>query len=305
MNVLVTGASGFVGRELVRALSERGHKVWGMGRNTVEETQKGLWRYHSGDLAVGTGMEVFIREAAPEAVVHLAGQASVAASWKDMSDTIESSVVATVNLFLMLRRTGAPLHTFANVGSAEEYAASDSVLTEDSPIGPSNPYGITKVAQAEVLRLLCADAGIPLVHFRPFNHIGPGQHTGFAIPDWGSQIARAPGKDLTVRVGNLQAVRDFTDVRDVVRAYVSAVEGEVPAGVYNLSSGRGRTLQSVLEDLIHVAGVEAEICVDKTRFRPEDTLVRIGCSEKLRGVTGWIPETPWETTLTDILRELQ
>lgn len=301
MNVLVTGASGFVGRELVQALSGRGHAVWGVGRNSPEDLPRGLTRYHCGDLASDTALESFVREAHPDAVVHLAGQASVGASWKDTLDTIDSSVVGSVGLHLTLRRTGAPVRVFVNIGSAEEYSPSDKPLTEDTALGPSNPYGITKVAQAQVLRLLCADASIPLVHFRPFNHIGPGQHVGFAIPDWASQIAKAAGNALEIRVGNLQAVRDFTDVRDIVRAYVAAAEGDVPEGTYNLSSGIGRTLRSVLEDLIRAAGVEAEIVVDSARFRPEDTPVRIGNSKRLRDLTRWEPEIPWEITLRDVL----
>ncbi|MDA8344255.1 MAG: GDP-mannose 4,6-dehydratase [Thermaerobacter sp.] len=301
MNVLVTGASGFVGRELVQALSGRGHAVWGVGRNSLDELPSGLLRYHCGDLASDTELESFIREARPDSVVHLAGQASVAASWKDTSDTIDSSVVGSVNLFLTLRRTAAPVRVFVNIGSAEEYAPSDEPLTEDSAIGPSNPYGITKVAQARMLRLLCEDASIPFVHFRPFNHIGPGQHTGFAIPDWASQIAQGTRETTTITVGNLQAIRDFTDVRDIVRAYVSATEGGMPEGEYNLSSGFGRTLRSVLEDLIGTAGVKAGIVVDRDRFRPEDTPTRIGDSDKIRRLTGWKPEIPWEATLRDTL----
>ena len=300
MNVLVTGASGFVGSEITQALWKRGHRVWGIGRNALENTPTALWRYYSGNLASDTGMELFIRQATPEAVVHLAGQASVAASWRDTSDTIDSSVVGSVNLFLMLRRTGAPVHTFVNVGSAEEYAPSDIPLTEESPIGPSNPYGIMKVAQAETLRLLFTESSIRLIHFRPFNHIGPGQHRNFVISDWAYQIthsAHAP----TISVGNVKVVRDFTDVRDVVRAYVQAAEGDVPEGTYNLASGVGRSLQSVLEDLQWYAGIVAEIQVDPSRFRPGDASVRVGSSRKLFELMGWKPEIPWSVTIRDIL----
>lgn len=301
MKVLVTGASGFVGRILSETLSGRGHEVWGIGRNEFEAATVALRRYHNGNLASDENLEPFIEEAQPEVVVHLAGQASVAASWVNTLDTIQSSVVASVNLFLAVQRTGTPLRTFVDIGSAEEYAPSTEVLTEESPVGPSNPYGMGKVAQAEVLRLLCAEAEIPFIHFRPFNHIGPGQQVGFAIANWASQIVRARGKTLTISVGNLQATRDFTDVRDIVRAYVLAAEGNVPPGYYNLSSAHGRSLHSVLQDLADVAGVEARTVIDRERLRPNDTPVRIGSNERICRLSGWQPAIPWHTTLMDIL----
>lgn len=307
MRVLVTGASGFVGHWLVRALVDRDHEVWGYGRGPLNAQLEGLQNYRGGDLASDSALGAWLREIRPEAVVHLVGQASVGASWKDTALTVEASVAAAVNLLLTLRRAQAPVKVFVDIGSAEEYAPSDEPLTEASPVGPVNPYGITKLAQARVVGLLAADGAVPLVHFRPFNHVGPGQARGFVIPDWLTQLLaaeRASGPP-TIRVGNIDVIRDFTDVRDVVRAYVLAVEGQIPPGTYNLSSGIGRTLRSVLEDAIRATGVETEVFEDPRRLRMGDAPVRVGDSGRIREITGWRPETPWETTLGDMIAEIR
>lgn len=307
MRVLVTGSSGFVGRWLVRALAGRGHEVWGYGRGPLLGPPEGLRDYRGGDLAADPALEAWLGSIRPEAVVHLAGQSSVGASWRDTAITVEASVVAAANLLLGLRRASAPVKVFVDVGSAEEYAPSGERLTEASPVGPVNPYGIAKLAQARVVGLLAQDANVALVHFRPFNHVGPGQARGFVIPDWIAQLlsAERTSGPAAIRVGNLGVVRDFTDVRDVVRAYVLAVEGQVPPGTYNLSSGVGRTLRSVLKDIVRAAGVEAEVVEDVGRLRPGDAPVRVGDSGRIREAAGWRPEIPWETTLGDAIAEIR
>lgn len=305
MRVLVTGASGFVGKYLVATLAAKGHALWGIGRSPTEDSIPGLKEYHDGDLADDSdeGLREFCRAARPDTVVHLAGLASVGASWQYPVDTIDVSVVGTSRLFDALVSVVALPQIWINIGSSEEYAPSRDPLNEDSRIGPSSPYGFAKVAQSRLAAYLCRRGSVHFIHFRPFNHIGAAQSRGFVVADVAARIAdikKGLSKSV-LRVGNLDPLRDFLDVRDVVEVYRLAVEGFVPDGVYNIASGTGRTIRSVVDDLLRIADVDAEIIQDPALFRTADIPVRIGSAAKLQNVTGWKPMIDWERTLSDVL----
>lgn len=307
MRVLVTGATGFVGTHLVPVLVQRGHRVWGVGKSAAPADMKGMAGYHAGDLTCDQeGLRAFLLDAKVEVVVHLAGVASVSRSWDDPVGTIDSSVVASVNLHGAVTASSPDLVRWINVGSSEEYAPTDEVLTEEHAIGPRSPYGFAKVAQWRMLHWLLKSSTVDFVHFRPFNHVGPGQSRGFVIPDLAAQVLKAKSMTRPVlRTGSLDAVRDFLDVRDVVRAYVDAVEGLVPAGTYNIASGEPRSIRSVLDDLLRLTGVHADIQLDSELLRPVEIPVRVGSSARLQGACGWVPSVDWESTLAEIMSDVR
>ena len=305
VRVLVTGASGFVGRHLASLLvASREYEVWGTGKTVLPPGSAiASKQFLTADLVGGLDPQ-FIAIAAPDVVVHLAGAASVGRSWRYVEESLDSSVVGAVALHSAMRDAGVKLRRWIDIGSSEEYFPSELPLTEESLTLPTNPYGFGKLAQARTLQYLCSRDNIEFVHFRPFNHIGPGQSLGFVIPDWADQIIRllrehnACGR---IRVGNIDVERDFVDVRDVVRAYTAAIDGKVPPGTYNVSSGVPRSLRAVFEEMTVIAGVTASVESDQELDRPSDARIRIGDSSKLASACSWRPKIAWHDSLRDVL----
>ncbi len=310
MNVAITGASGFVGRHLVD---------W-MRRAVPEVAIAGIVRPHGGaqvsmpgvrlveaDLADPAGVQVALGELRPDAIVHLAGQSSPQQSRLDPGGTLRSNVLGIVNLIESAQGLGLRPAILV-VGSAEEYggAATPGLpLSEDTPLRPSSPYAVSKVAQG-LLAVECgAPAGMRVVRTRTFHHTGPGRGEAFAESSFARQIAEIEAglRPPVIHVGNLEAVRDFTDVRDVVRAYWALVQTGPGGQVFNVCSGRGRPIRDLLEMLLGLAEVEVEIRVDPERLRPADVPVLVGDPSRLQAATGWKPEIPLEQTLEDLLSD--
>lgn len=301
MRILLTGASGFVGRWLQPLLTQRGHTVFSLvGPDSTGDLPS---PYRRSDLASDTDLPLFLRDFHPDRVLHLAGQSSVKASWADPEGTLRANLTASLHLFQALQSTGFT-GAFLSVGSSEEYGSQAGRIDEEAPINPLNPYALSKFAQGQILSQLSASSGISLIHLRPFNHIGPGQPRGFVAADLASQVMdRATGRSQgPLRVGNLAAVRDFLDVRDVVRAYGTVLEHpDPPPGVYNLASGQGQSIQELLNGMLALAGVEVEVQVDPVLFRPLEVPTQIGNADKFRQTFNWHPETPWRKTVRDLL----
>jgi GDP-4-dehydro-6-deoxy-D-mannose reductase len=310
MNVAITGASGFVGRHLVDFLRHA----------APEASLAGIVRPHGGaqvslagvrlveaDLADPAGVHAALGELLPDAIVHLAGQSSPQQSWLDPGGTLRSTVLGVVNLIEGARRHGLR-PAFLVVGSAEEYggaATQEAPLPETTPLRPSSPYAVSKVAQG-LLAVECGTpAGMRVVRTRTFHHTGPGRGEAFAESSFARQIAEIEAglRPAVIHVGNLEAVRDFTDVRDVVRAYWGLAQGGPGGQVFNVCSGRGRRIRDLLDILLGLATVEVEIRVDPERLRPADVPILVGDPSLLRAATGWMPEIPIEKTLADLLAD--
>ena len=303
MRILVTGASGFVGRWLLPYLRERGHEIIAtVGPDFTGEPPEVLaWRRH--DLTADPDLPAFLRQHQPERVLHLAGFSSVRRSWEAPAGAMQANLMGSLGLWQALLDAGFQ-GVFISIGSSEEYGPKAGKLTEEDPPQPANPYALAKYAQGQLLQQLATKAGLSLLHLRPFNHIGPGQPRGFVAADLASQVMdRAAGRITgPLRVGNLAAVRDFLDVRDVVAAYTKVLEHPAPPpGVYNLASGQGQSIRDLLNGLLAIAGVDLEIEVDPALFRPLEVPSQIGDARKFRETFNWHPEIPWRKTVRDLL----
>jgi GDP-4-dehydro-6-deoxy-D-mannose reductase len=280
--ILVTGAQGFVGGHLLAQLGGRGVPV------DVDVTDA---------RAVGRA----VAATAPAAVVHLAGVSSVGASWEDAGETWRVNAVGTVNV-LEAVRLESPQTRVLLASTGEVYGRADEVPTpEDAPLAPVSPYAASKAA-AELACEQARRAGMDAVVARAFQHEGPGRDERFAVGSWSAQIVRAEeAGGGRIRVGDLSARRDITDVRDVCRAYILLIDSSVPAGTYNVATGRSVEMREVLEKLVALAAVPLEIEPDPDRMRPSELPVVCGDASRLRAATAWAPKIPLEQTLADML----
>ncbi|GAC1427363.1 MAG: GDP-mannose 4,6-dehydratase [Candidatus Velthaea sp.] len=302
MRVLVTGANGFVGRHLVAALEARGHDVVRSGHGVYDERTLPL------DLHDPLNIRGVIDVARPDAIAHLAAQSFVPASIDDPLETFAVNATGTLHLLEAVRAAraaGAPNPRVVVAGSADVYGAhpaQDYPLKESAVLQPANPYAASKVA-AEALAIAAARSyGLDTVVTRAFNHIGPGQDERFAVASFALQLARiAAGGGPLLLVGNLDAQRDFLDVRDVVAAYVALLEGSGDSGeVYNIASGQATTMKEILRKLVTIARVGVEIRDDPARMRPSDIPITLGDATKLRERAGWAPSHSLPASLRDI-----
>lgn len=310
MRALVTGADGFVGQWLVRALLESGDEVIGMTRGdharftTLDVTTVTAVRWRKADLLDPASLTSLVDIAKPDTVYHLAAQASVAASLRDPAGTVETNVVGTANLLETLRQ-GAADATVVTVGSAEVYGdvtPDELPIREDALLRPNNPYAGSKAA-AEVLALQYAQSGwLRVVATRSFNHTGPGQSIAFAAAAFAKQFADiARGKQAPVLLhGNLSARRDLLDVRDVVSAYRLLAARGRPGLAYNICSGSAVSMRQVVESLGRLVGRPVELREDPARMRPIDTPVIVGDASLIRRDTGWEATIPLDRTLRDL-----
>jgi GDP-4-dehydro-6-deoxy-D-mannose reductase len=323
MNVVVTGITGFAGSHLAEYLARKGHHIRGLG--APRDPLSNLDRLISdgdlcpddvilADLEDRSALERLL-DPAPDYVYHLAAQAAVPRAWQDPGETFRINVMGTLALMDCLKELD-PSPRMLYVGSADEYGASAkslnknelgeySRLTEDIPLQPTNPYSLSKAAADRLCQQIFRRDGLPIVRVRAFNHIGPRQRGGFAAADFAHQIVRGEiDRDQRVlKVGNLDAVRDFSDVRDVVRAYELAVIKGDPGAVYNICSGTGRTLQEVLDELLSLSYAEFDVVQDPALMRPTDIPCIVGSNRRIKEATGWSPQIHWSQTLEDILED--
>jgi GDP-4-dehydro-6-deoxy-D-mannose reductase len=252
------------------------------------------------DLLDGGAVRAYVAEHRPRAVLHLAARASVARAWRAPAEPVIGNVQMTLNL-LEAVRSEAPDASVVLAGSGEVYGPPARLpVDEDAPLRPQNPYAVSKAA-CDLLGGQYADAhDLRIVRMRAFNHAGPGQSDEYVVGTLARQVAEARLADrgeAVLRLGNVDAGRDFTDVRDVARAYAAAVE--LPPDAYNVCSGRSRTVRELAEMVGRAAGVETRIEVDPGRVRGHEVPEVRGSPERLREATGWTPEIPLERTLAD------
>jgi GDP-4-dehydro-6-deoxy-D-mannose reductase len=296
MRVLITGAAGFAGRHLAALLRDRGHDLVGMGRATDAPLE---FDYETVELRDADAVREVCARVAPDWLFHLAADASVAQSWRAPADTLRNNLESTLSV---LEAAGEA--TVLVAGSAEMYGPPEQLpVDERHPLRPQNPYAVSK-ASGDLLAGFYADAhGRRIVRTRAFNHFGPGQADIYVVAAFARQIAeaeRAGQSRVVVRTGNLEARRDFTDVRDVARAYALLVEDAEP-DAYNICSGTSRSAADILAALAQESAIEVEHATDPGRLRKHEVMDIRGSHDKLTSETGWRPEIPFERSIRDTL----
>ena len=309
MRVLITGVAGFVGRHLADQLLERGEdEVWGLARSSTRSD--GLdprIRLVVADLCDRDAVNAALEAARPNAIYHLASQASVAKSLDDPLPTIVNNVVGQVNVLEAVAAI-VPEARVLVVGSNEEYGLTredELPLAETRELRPISPYAVSKVTQDMLGHQYFATKKLNVIRVRPFTHTGPRQASLFVTPSFARQLAEmeAGVREPVMRVGFLEGKRDFTDVRDVARGYRLLIERGTPGEVYNLGSGVPRSIRSILDALIALSSARPVVEVDPKLIRPLEVPVQYADCSKLRAATGWAPEIPFEQTLADILAD--
>ena len=303
MRALVTGSHGFVGTHLRALLKERGYHVTGLDRRELLPGEgEG---YVGADLTDPQFLGSGIAQANPDVVFHLAalpGRGDEA----EMQRTLAVNVGGTANLCEALLRRGRRVR-LVHVGSSAMYGAvppEDDPVGETAPLRPLGVYGWSKVASEAVAFAHHGRGGIEVVAVRPFNHTGPGEPPHLAGAAFARQVAGIEaGAEPVIHVGALEAVRDFTDVRDVVRGYLAVAEQGQPGEVYNLCSGTGTRMSDLLRMLLDKSTVEIEVRPDPSRMRPGDLPRQVGNGEKIRTATGWSPRIPLTESLDALLSE--
>ncbi|MCY3797390.1 MAG: GDP-mannose 4,6-dehydratase [Chloroflexi bacterium] len=309
MRILITGAGGFVGRHLsahIGSAQPRARLTGAtlMSGETVHESVNDVYRI---DLKDYSNVRQLLANCRPDAIYHLAAQAFVPRSFEDPWETLENNIRAQLNLIQACLELDIRPRILI-VSSAEIYGASEPEqlpLNEDTAIRPTNPYSVSKVAQDMLGMQYFLSHNLPIMRARPFNHIGPGQNERFVAPAMARQIASIEQgqTEAVIYVGNLESKRDFTDVRDIVRAYHIIVEKGKPGEAYNIASGVAHSIRHLLDALLGLTETKIEIRVDRARLRPVDVPEIRGDSSKLHRHTGWQPALTFEQTLQDVLAD--
>lgn len=309
MKTLITGVTGFVGSHLAEYLVSQGHEVYGTYR--VRSRMEHLTSVQSKitlvecELKDANSVDQLIASVQPDRIFHLAAQSFVPTSWNSPEDTLINNIASEVNLFEAVRKYKVPARIQVAC-SSEEYGCvrpEETPICEDNPLRPLSPYGVSKVAQDLLAYQYHQSYGLYTVRTRTFNHEGPRRGESFVLSNFAKQIAEIEkGRKLPVLyVGNLEAIRDFTDVRDIVEAYRLALEYGEPGEVYNIASGQPVRIQDALDQLLKLTKVSIEVRQDPARMRPSDVLILHGDASRFHEKTGWVPKVPFEQTLRDML----
>jgi GDP-4-dehydro-6-deoxy-D-mannose reductase len=310
VKVLITGAAGFVAGHMAEFLrqEEPDVEVFGLARpHGAPAEVSGRVTVIEADLLDAPGLEAAVTLAQPDRIVHLAAQSSPHKSWADPEGTLRTNVVGTLNLLEAARKCRTPPRVLL-VGSSEEYGLaqpSEIPLREETPLRPNSPYAVSKVAQGYLGLQYALVHRVPVVRTRTFHHTGPGRGEIFAESSFARQIVEIElrRREPVLAVGNLDAIRDFADVRDVVRAYWAVLDRGESGEVYNVCTGRGRRIRDLLEILLKITGARVDVRIDERRLRPSDIPVLVGAPDKLFKATGWEPRIPLERTLRDLLND--
>lgn len=298
--VLIFGAGGFVGSYLSREFLEHGYAVVGSDKETSGQLPPEV-AFHPADLLNAEEVESLVNAVGPDVVINLAAISSVGASWGIPQTTIEVNVVGALNILEAARKAEKkPRILF--VGSSEEYVITEQAINEETALNASNPYGISKVTQENFAALYREHYGLQVYCVRPFNHTGVGQRDSFVLPSFCKQVAEIEksGKPGTIKVGNLNIERDFSHVKDIVRAYRMIVEQDDCRVIYNVGSGTAYNLTELLQYVTKLSHQPISIEVDPARFRPSDQ-PRICCDHsRITEELGWTPEY----SVYDALREM-
>lgn len=307
--VLITGITGFAGSHLAEFLLLMGLEVYGTARwrsktDNIDHLRDSL-NIVNADIRDGYSLQSLLESVNPDYCFHLAAQSFVLESWSSPLETLGTNILGTTNI-LQAIRSKCPKCRVLIAGSSEEYGLvhpEETPIQETNPLRPMSPYGVSKAATDHLGLLYFMSYKLPVVVTRAFNHTGPRRGEVFATSNFAKQIAEieAGKKEPILRVGNLEAIRDWTDVRDMVQAYWEVINDGYPGEAYNICSGKGIKVGDMLSMLLGMSGRGIKVEQDPSRMRPSDVPILIGDFEKLRQRTGWEPKIPFEKTLKDLL----
>ncbi|HEY9422183.1 MAG TPA: GDP-mannose 4,6-dehydratase [Thermoanaerobaculia bacterium] len=312
MRALITGITGFAGSHLAEYLLAEHSDVevfgtfrWRSRMDNLEDIDENKIKLVEADLRDYTSMHRALEISRPDVIFHLAAQSFVPSSWNAPNDTIVTNVTGQTNLFEAIR--ALKLDPVVQIAcSSEQYGLvlpHEAPIKETNPLRPLSPYAVSKVAQDYLGYQYFQSYGLKAVRTRGFNHTGPRRGHVFVTSNFCSQVAaiEAGLQQPVIRVGNLEAIRDFTDVRDMVRAYWLAVTKATPGEVYNIATGKGIHIREMLDLVLSYSKVEVKIEVDPERLRPSDVEILIGDASKFQADTGWEPRIQFEQTVQDLL----
>ena len=309
MRSLITGVGGFVGQHLASWLLSRGETVSGLTRDEVHWHSADLLDHaaiqlYTANMVDGADVARIVEAAAPDRIYHLAADSSVGESFADPLRVLENNVASVVNV-LEASRSSAPGSRVLVVGSSEVYGrgTGDAPIDERIELRPENPYAVSKAAADLFAYQYHVAQGVDVVRVRPFTHIGPGQSDRFAAASFARQIAEIERglRPPVIEVGNLEAKRDFTDVRDMVRAYELALLKGETGGVYNIGRGAAVSIRTLLDGFLTRSSAAIEVRVEPSRLRQVDAPLQICDARRFRERTLWEPRIPLAQTLSDML----
>jgi GDP-4-dehydro-6-deoxy-D-mannose reductase len=310
MKVLITGITGFAGSHLADYILQRGDAEvigilrWRSRTENIEHFRDKV-RLVECDLRDASSVRDVLDETRPDWIFHLAAQSFVPTSWTAPTESLVTNILGQLNIFEAVKK----LHLMPKIQlacSSEEYGLvheNELPIKETNPLRPLSPYAVSKVGQDMLGYQYWMSFKLPVIRTRGFNHEGPRRGPVFVCSDFAKQIAdiEKGRRPPVVRVGNLDARRDFTDVRDIVRAYWLALEKGEPGEVYNLCSGRAWTIREMLDMLLAMSKTKIKVETDEARMRPSDVPVLLGDATRFRNRTGWEPAIPFEQTMRDLL----
>ena len=306
---LITGITGFVGSHLAELLLKEGVNVYGIQRwrsktDNIENIQDKII-IQEADLLDAHSLYKVVDEIRPDYIFHLAAQSYVQSSWSSPTNTLEINIIGTANLFEAVKKSGLNI-AIQIACSSEEYGKvlpDELPIREDNPLRPLSPYAVSKLAMDYLGYQYHESYGMRIIRTRGFNHTGPRRGDVFAESTFARQIAEIEKgkKEPVVHVGNLEAKREYTDVRDMVKAYYLSVQKCQSGEVYNIATGKSWKIRDVLNLLLSMSKVKIKVLQDKSRMRPSDVEVLVGDASKFMKVSGWRPEIPFEKTMEDLL----
>ena len=311
MKILITGVTGFVGSHLAEYCLSLDQQVevigtcrWRSRRENIEHLEDAINLYEC-DLRDASSVKTLLADIQPERIFHLAAQSYVPSSWNSPGETITTNVIGQLNIFEAMRETNSTA-SIQIAGSSEEYGLvhpEEAPITEENPLRPLSPYAVSKVAQDMLAYQYFQSYGLKVVRTRAFNHTGPRRGDVFVTSNFAKQIAEieAGQRPPVIHVGDLNPKRDFTDVRDIVRAYWLSLEHCSLGEVYNVASGKAYRIKEVLKILLDNSGQDIEVVADPERLRPSDLPLLLGDNSRFCKATGWVPEIPFEQTAKDLL----
>ena len=309
MTTVITGAGGFVGRHLIRELrasSKRKDALYGISVDTITgQTAEELNGVEHIDITDYNALRSCLLRINPDSIYHLAAQSSVALSFREPINTFQVNQIGTLNVLEIAVNDLDKHPRILLVGSADIYAnvPDGKPIGEETSFNPMNPYAASKAGMDFLGQIYWSNHGLHTIRTRSFNHIGSGQSTVFVIPNFARQIAKIEKglQEPVLKVGNIQVQRDFTDVRDVVRAYRLIMEMGHPGEVYNVCSNRSYPISELLQMMLSMSMCSIDVREDPERMRPSDNPILLGDYTKLNKHTGWKPEIPLAKTLEDLL----